>query len=71
METVTETQAEDIHWDQPEDENPDNEEMLLNAPWLHSVEEEDENQWETLKTEQEISIDEEVKDDLDDIWEAF
>ena len=32
METVTETQAEDIHVDWPEEENPDTAEMHLNPP---------------------------------------
>ena len=51
METVTETQAEDIHRDQPEVEDPSNEEQHLNERLESVEEEEDENRRETLKTE--------------------
>jgi len=53
---VTETQADDIHWEWPEEENPDAEDYL-NAPWLSEVrEDDDELRRDTIKTEQDISI---------------
>ena len=60
---MTETQADDIHRERPEEENPDAEDFL-NAPWLSEVWEDDNefvNRRDTIKTEQDISIEEEAK----------